>query len=115
MKDLPNAFWAAYFITIAMILVVVLLFSPSPENFKLAVLGFGSNIVTGAFAYIQGKRDGQNSVQVPLDGNNPSASTTVSVVPTQPQISGDSIPNPRDKQPAVGVDPTQPVDPAQPK
>lgn len=70
MKDLPNAAWAAYFITVATVLVIVLLFAPSPENFKLAVLGFGSNVVTGAFAYIQGKRDGA-AAQDPTQTSNP--------------------------------------------
>jgi hypothetical protein len=59
MKDLPNAAWAAYFITVASLLIIVLIFAPGPDNLKLAVLGFGSNIVTGAFAYIQGKNDAQ--------------------------------------------------------
>jgi hypothetical protein len=96
MKDIPNALWAAYFITVATILVIVILFAPSPDNLKLAVLGFGSNIVTGAFAYIQGKRDGADSVTVPP---NPGSSTTVSVIPNQP---GPTVP-------------TLPAEPAQPK
>jgi hypothetical protein len=82
MKDLPNAAWAAYFITIASILVLVLVYAPGPENLKLAVLGFGSNIVTGAFAYIQGKKDA-TSVTVPSQPS-PGTATTVNIGPDAP-------------------------------
>lgn len=81
MKDLPNAFWACSFIFIAFVLGVILLFAPSPENVKMGVLTMASSIVTGAFGYIQGRKDGADSVTVPP---NPTASTTVSVVPTPP-------------------------------
>lgn len=83
MKDIPNAFWAAIFISIGSGLVAALIFAPGPENFKLAVLGFCSSIITGAYGYIQGHKDGSNSVQVPLAPSS-TASTTVTVDPTKP-------------------------------
>jgi hypothetical protein len=54
----------------------------------MAVATAGTSIISGAFGYIQGRKDGADSVQVPP---NPGSSTTVSVVPTAP------------------VDPTQPI------
>lgn len=81
MKDIPNAAWAASFILMASAIAVILLYSPGPENIKMGVLTMAASIVTGAFGYIQGRKDGADSVQVPP---NPTASTTVSVVPTPP-------------------------------
>jgi hypothetical protein len=81
MKDIPNAAWAASFICMAIIVAVIVLFSPAPENIKQNVLTLASSIVTGAFGYIQGKHDSSDSVTVPP---NPGSSTTVSVIPSTP-------------------------------
>lgn len=83
MKDLPNAFWAASFIAMAIIVAVIVLFSPSPENVKQNVLTLCSSVITGAFGYIQGKRDSSDSITVPP---NTTATTTVSVNPTPTQV-----------------------------
>lgn len=80
MKDLPNAFWAALFMDMAMVLAIVCLFAPMRENITMAVVTMSSSIITGAFGYIQGRKDEANSVTVPP---NPGSSTTVSVVPAQ--------------------------------
>jgi len=80
MKDLPNPFWAATFIIIACVLAGLALFAKDKTDTS-AVITMASSIITGAFGYIQGVRDGKNSVQVPL---TPATSTTVSVDPTKP-------------------------------
>lgn len=84
MKDLPNPFWAALFIGIACALAAVALFAHDKTDTS-AVITMASSIITGAFGYIQGVRDGKNSVSVPLD---PPASTQVTVNPTQQQETG---------------------------
>lgn len=67
MKDLPNAFWAAVFIAFGFILATLALYSHAKENIILAVLAFGSNIVTGAFAYIQGVKHGEENPTQPKE------------------------------------------------
>lgn len=75
MKEFPDSFWAALFILMACMLALCSLFSQSPG--ATAVITMASSIITGAFGYIQGKKAGQDSVQVPV---NPSTgNTTVSV------------------------------------
>lgn len=79
MKDLPNSFWAAVFIAMACVLAGIAMFSPSKTD-TTAVITMCASIITGAFGYIQGIKDGRNSVQVPLDTPTPSGTkTTVSV------------------------------------
>lgn len=80
MKELPDSFWATIFIMLATLLAIVTIYAP-PSAEKNAVVTMASSIITGAFGYIQGKKSSADSVQVPP---NPTASTTVSVVPTQP-------------------------------
>lgn len=92
MKDWPNAFWAALFILMAVVLAIVALLRPSQATVTMAVVTIASNIVSGSFGYISGHRDGQNSVQVPLTPSGTSPTTTT-----------------------VSVGPTTPVDPANPK
>lgn len=58
MKDWPNSFWATIFIVLAGILAVVALYSPAKANLSTEVLTLASSIVTGAFGYIQGHKDG---------------------------------------------------------
>lgn len=65
MKDLSNAGWAAIFLTQASIVALAALFSHADQHIILAVLALSTNIVTGAFAYIQGHRSGVDSVQNP--------------------------------------------------
>ncbi len=59
MKDYPQSFWASIFILFACVLAIVALYSPSKET--SAVITMASSIITGAFGYIQGVKDGQNS------------------------------------------------------
>jgi hypothetical protein len=78
MKDLPNSFWAAVFIAIACCLAAFALVVHDKTD-TTAVITMCASIITGAFGYIQGVKDGKNSVQVPLDGTNPPTNTTVTV------------------------------------
>jgi len=84
MRDFPDSFWAAIFMTEAMILAVLALYSPTKDNIILAVLGVSSNVITGSFAYIQGKKAGERSLQVPLNPDNGNT-TSVTVNPTPAQ------------------------------
>lgn len=83
MRDMPNAFWAASFIFIAAVIAVIVLFSPAPENIKQNVLTLCSSVVTGAFGYIQGKRDAADAITVPP---NTTSTTTLSVTPNPTQV-----------------------------
>lgn len=73
MKDeRPNAYWATIYLGFASVLAVVALFAPTKENVTMAVLTLASSIATGAFGYIQGHRDGVNSVNTnPTSPVNP--------------------------------------------
>jgi hypothetical protein len=65
MKDYPNSFWASVFMAMAMVLAIVALYAPMRENVTMAVVTMASSIITGAFGYIQGVKDGasQNPTQ----------------------------------------------------
>lgn len=82
MKDYPNSFWAAVFIAMACVLAAFALVVHDKTD-TTAVITMCASIITGAFGYIQGVKDGRNSVQVPLD-QPPTSTTTVSVGPTKP-------------------------------
>lgn len=75
MKDLSNAGWAAIFLTQASVVALAALYSHADQHIILAVLALSTNIVTGAFAYIQGHKSGVESVS-----QNPTQ-----VVPPTPQ------------------------------
>lgn len=61
MKDVPNAAFAGIFLFMALIIAICCLFSRADHNIVVAVLAVAGNIVTGAFAYIQGHKDGSAS------------------------------------------------------
>lgn len=75
MKDMTNSAWAAVFILLACVLACVALFSHSPA--AASVITISSSIITGAFGYIQGKKDGENSLQVPMNPDSPPSTVTV--------------------------------------
>lgn len=54
MKDWPQPFWAVILASMGVELAVVALFSPAEKDIKIAVIGLGSSIVTGALGYIGG-------------------------------------------------------------
>ncbi len=55
--DQSNSFWAVILICIACIVAVICLYAPMRENVTMAVMTMASSIVTGAFGYIQGRKD----------------------------------------------------------
>lgn len=79
MKDMTNSAWAAVFIGLACALAGVALFSHSSN--AASVLTISSSIITGAFGYIQGKKDGasesERSLQVPMNPDAPPSTVTV--------------------------------------
>jgi hypothetical protein len=86
MKDLPNPFWATLFMILGCVLLLSVLVKVNVETTTtmlgvlMAVATAGTSIISGAFGYIQGRKDGAaDSVQVPL---KPLTTTTVSVDPT---------------------------------
>lgn len=84
MKDLPNPFWALMFALLGSALIIAALYhSGAPIGVLMAVTTAGSSLISGAFGYINGHKDGANSVTVPLSPST-SASTTVTVDPTMP-------------------------------
>lgn len=75
MKNMTNSAWAAVFIFLACVLACVALFSRSGN--ATSVITISSSIITGAFGYIQGKKDGENSLQVPMNPDSPPSTITV--------------------------------------
>lgn len=70
MRDMPNSFYAAVFILLACILALVALYSPGgPE--RAAVITMASSIITGAFGYIQGHKDGASNPTQPATPAKP--------------------------------------------
>lgn len=95
MKDLPNPFWALMFMLLGCaLLLAVLWHSTAAIGILMAVATAGSNLISGAFGYINGHKDGVASVSVPTQPSATSA-TTVSIGGESSSI--------------------QPVNPAQPK
>jgi hypothetical protein len=74
-KDMTNSAWAAVFIALACALACVALFSHSANS--TSVITISSSIITGAFGYIQGKKDGENSLSVPMNPDSPPSTVTV--------------------------------------
>jgi hypothetical protein len=85
MKDLPNPFWALLFMLLGCVLLLAVLVKVTSTTTQLelgvlmAVATAGTSIISGAFGYIQGRKDGEHSVQVPLGLGNTSSNTTVKV------------------------------------
>lgn len=90
MKDLPNPFWATLFIFLGCVLLLAVLVKVNAATTTtmlgvlMAVTTAGTSIISGAFGYIQGRKDGESSVQVPMGPDSPSATTQVTVTPTPP-------------------------------
>jgi hypothetical protein len=82
MKDLPNPFWALLFMLLGCVLLLAVLVKVTSTTTQLelgvlmAVATAGTSIISGAFGYIQGRKDGEHAVQVPL---NPPTQTQVTV------------------------------------
>lgn len=88
MKDLPNPFWALLFMLLgcALLLSVLIKVTGNTSQLELGVLmavaTAGTSIISGAFGYIQGRKEGENSVQVPMGQPTPDATTRTTVETT---------------------------------
>lgn len=83
LKDLPNPFWAATFILIASGLAVAAMLTKDKSD-TAAIITMASSIITGAFGYIQGHKDGAATVSVPSQPSPTSATTVTVGDPSQP-------------------------------
>lgn len=94
MKEMNNSAWAAVFIFLACVLACVALFSHSSN--ANSVITIASSIITGAFGYIQGKKDGENSLSVPMNPDSPPSTVTVTpqAIPPVPVRTGIERENP---------------------
>jgi hypothetical protein len=99
MKDLPNPFWAFLFMILGCVLLMAVLIKVDVNTTTImlgvlmAISTAGTGLISGAFGYINGHKDGVASVSIPSQPS-PTAATTLTVGP---------------------VGPTLPVEPAQPK
>jgi len=92
MKDLPNPFWAMMFMVLGCILLMSVLFKLNTNTTTvmlgvlMAICTAGTSLISGAFGYINGHKDGVASVSVPSQPS-PGSSTTISVgtEPVTPQ------------------------------
>ena len=89
MKDLPNPFWALLFMVLGCILLMGVLIKVNVNTttvmlgVMMAVTTAGTSIISGAFGYINGHKDGVASVSIPSQPS-PTASTTLTVGPANP-------------------------------
>ena len=67
--NVPQPFWAVILAGMGAALACAALFHPSPENIALAVLGVGSNLVSGALGAFAGHAFAQSSKVTTPDGN----------------------------------------------
>ena len=83
MKDYPNPFWALCFMVLGCFLLFGVLFKVSVGTTTvmlgvlMAITTAGSNIISGAFGYINGVQAGKNSLQVPMNPDQPPSTITV--------------------------------------
>jgi CHASE2 domain-containing sensor protein len=54
MSNLPQPVWAIVLAALGVIMAIIALFRPSPENICLAVLAIASNLVSGALGAFAG-------------------------------------------------------------
>lgn len=84
MKDLPNPFWALMFMLLGCLLLIAVLLKAATATtaalgILMAVATAGSNLISGAFGYINGHKDGVASV------STPGAIVSVGMDPPPPQ------------------------------
>lgn len=91
MKDLPNPFWALLFMVLGCILLMGVLIKVNVNTttvmlgVMMAVTTAGTSIISGAFGYINGHKDGVASVSIPSQPS-PGSATTISVGPPAPVV-----------------------------
>ena len=90
MKDLPNPFWALLFMLLGCVLLVGCLFkiglmtTTVELGVIMAVATAGTNLISGAFGYINGHKDGVASVKIPSQPSPDSSTTVIMGNPTTP-------------------------------
>lgn len=82
MEKLPSPFWAICLALLGVIIALVALFKPDPENICLAVLAISSNLVSGALGAFAGHASAQINSKGPNAVFNP---TPPAATPAQPQ------------------------------
>ena len=98
MKDLPNPFWALLFMVLGCVLLVVVLLKITANTTQIeigilmAVATAGTNMITGAFGYIQGVSAPKNSMQIPMNPDSPPS--TINVTPSAPVASAPAVTDP---------------------
>jgi len=96
MNKLPNPFWALLFMLLGCVLLLAVLVKVTANTTQLelgvlmAVATAGTSIISGAFGYIQGRKESADSVNVPT---NPTSATRISVDPA-PQAPQTEAPKP---------------------
>jgi hypothetical protein len=82
-KDLPNPFWALLFMVLGCVLLIVVLLKITANTTQIeigilmAVATAGTNMITGAFGYIQGVSAAKNSMQIPVNPDSPTPQVTL--------------------------------------
>lgn len=70
MNRIPQPFWAVLLALLGATLTLAALYHPSPENIALAVLGVGSNLVSGALGAFAGHALASSKTNVTTDGGD---------------------------------------------
>lgn len=89
MKDLPNPAWAFLFMVLGCLLLFAVLIKVNASTTTvmlgvlMAVATAGSSIISGAFGYINGHKDGAASVSVPSQPSSNAATVVTVGDPTQ--------------------------------
>lgn len=71
MKDLPNPFWAFLFMLLGCVLLMAVLIKVNADTTTvmlgvlMAISTAGTGLISGAFGYINGHKDGVASVSTP--------------------------------------------------
>jgi hypothetical protein len=91
MKDLPNPFWAFLFMLLGCLMLLAVLFKVTSSTSQLelgvlmAVATAGTSIISGAFGYIQGRKEGDpTGVNVPVNPDVASRTTVETTTPGKP-------------------------------
>lgn len=62
MNKVPQPFWAVLLALLGTALAVAVLYHPTPENIALAILGIGSNLVSGALGAFAGHASAKSDI-----------------------------------------------------
>ena len=77
MTRIPHAFWVLLIAVQGASIAVIVLFAPSTDNIKLAVLAIGASLVSGALGAFTGHAMATAS-QKPVDPSKPGTTSSTS-------------------------------------